>query len=273
MKPISMTNALKTEISKIVQRQLLKKLEEYSPENKSVTLEIPMSIPTKDKITILFTQEAYLKSKELVNIFPGEVGWYGLIRKLDHSKYEVYDILVCKQKVNGVRVITEDADMVEFFDSLTDDQANHMFFQAHSHVSMGTTPSTVDTDNQKNTVQNLNGKGFFLFQIWNKQGDINSFLYDLDENLLYGREDIEIVVETAEGSLKDFSEKAKSMVETITYTQGTWNNGTPYWKGNETNLPAKKEPDIKPLDKNPVDSIQNDYGFYWNDGMGQEGWD
>ena len=68
--------------------------------------------------------------------------------------------------------------------------------QAHSHVNMGTTPSSVDTKQQKAELENKTG--FYLFQIWNKKLDINTFLYDIDNGIEYERDDVELIIEDDE---------------------------------------------------------------------------
>lgn len=221
MKKIKLSEADVQAIIKDVVDTVRKQVEDYEDKVNDTSLTIKYDFVKKadQKIKILFTPQAYLRSLELVKSFASEIGWYGLIRRVSPLVFEVYDILVCKQQVNGARVVTEDQDAIEFFESLTDEQAEFIHFQAHSHVNMATTASTVDLDNQASTIQNMGNQGFFLFQIWNKNLDINSYLYDLDNNILYDRNDVEIIVEDSEyGSSKDFVDYAKSLTSTLTYT-------------------------------------------------------
>ncbi len=239
--------------------KFLQQLNEIEEEDE-VVVNISLKEPTKNKITVLFTPEAYLRCQALVKSFSGEVGWNGLIRKINETTYRVYDIMVYPQVVNGMRTIdpTETNDWYDKYDNVYDD----MMFQAHSHVNMSTAASTTDMQNQMNMVKNMQGTGFRLFQIWNKQGEINSFLYDLDKNLVYDKDDIDVKIETAEfGTIDSFIEDAKNLASDIHITpqnkeSNKIENGYQYtWIDNKHN---EGKPTYDP--------------FYWSDGMGHEGW-
>jgi hypothetical protein len=203
----------KNMLNKFVE-QFKKQIDEYmfSLTDKSFTVKTELGEVAKDKVVILYTQEAYLRMKALVNYFSTEVAWYGLVDKLDDKTYHVYDVKMCKQYVNGAKVDTEDDDAVEFFDSLTDDELNHMHFQAHSHVNMSTGASAVDIQNQNDVVRNMGKKGFYIFQIWNKKDEISTYLYDLDNNTYYDSKDVIVEVEDSMGTLDDFLAEAEEKV-------------------------------------------------------------
>lgn len=231
-----------------------------------VKFEKDMNETPAQKLQIVFTPSAYLKSQELVKIFPGEVGWHGLMRKLSDNAYLVYDILVMPQVVSGARAIdnTQTNDWYDKYEDVMDD----MRFQAHSHVDFATTPSTTDTNNQRNMVRNMASfGGVALFQIWNKKGDINSFFYDIDNGLLYDRKDIEIVIQTdgEYDTLQNFIDYAKKQVGPMTYVK-------PVSNGLAT-APIKHADNIKPLptynmDKSTAEKMKDP--FYWKDETGKE---
>lgn len=218
---------------------------------------IDLSEAAKEKVTVLYTQKAYLRMKALVDFFDTEVGWYGLVDKIDDKLYRVYDVKVCKQYVNGTKVDTEDEDTLEFFNSLTDDEADHMHFQAHSHVKMSTGASGTDLQNQSDVIRNMGKTGFYIFQIWNKSGDINTYLYDLDNNIFYDRKDIEIEIEDAEGTLSDYLDSVFDLVKEKKYY--------PYQYNNSPKKEKKKNGDAK----------ESCYlGGYWDgNGYYYGGWD
>ena len=230
--------------------------------------------PAKDKIVICFTPQAYLRSQLLVKNYVGEVGWHGLIRKVDEKTYLVYDIMVYPQVVSGARTL-DPTETNEWYDKY-DDVLEFMHFQAHSHNTMSTTASTTDINYFTNTVKNMDGHGFKLFQIWNKSGDINSFFYDLDNNLLYDRNDIEIRISDSEfGTMDDFIKESKTMVEDMRPTQ------TAVKQTASVNTAAKQNITpitpagagyhwVNPLETLPETKIKNP--FYWNNGYA-EGWD
>jgi len=197
MKPIKITEELEEKILSDFIQKFQKEWTQFK-ENMNETkfnFSVQMSQKAKEKITVRYSQSAYLKMQALVENFDTEVGWYGFVKRLDENTYYVYDVKVCKQYVTSGKVDTEDEDTLKFFDSLTDEEIEDMHFQAHSHVNMSTTPSGTDLQNQSDVVRNMGNKGFYLFQIWNKRGDINSFLYNLDENLFYDRNDIVTEIE------------------------------------------------------------------------------
>ena len=253
MKPYKMTSEQKKKLLNEIMKEAKEKVDEfeYSSTTTSFSFEKEYSETIKDKILLIYEPYAWLKMKALVSKFSSEIGWYGLVKKLSDAKYYIYDVKICKQKVNGARVIDGSPDN-EFYENLGDD-IDYLHFQAHSHVNMGTQPSGTDTDNQVNTIQNMGGEGFFIFQIWNKQGEINTFLYDLDKNLVYDRNDIEISVGYADETLSDFIEESKKLVSSITYEKKTYE------------VPDKE---LKKTIKLPV-LEESSNGFYWTDAVGR----
>ncbi len=236
----------KLKLSKQDKEKLLaefsKKIDKYEDELKDteISFEKNLSEKAKEKITIYFTPEAYIESQALVKNFDGEVGWHGLIEKIDDNAYIVTGIIVYPQVVNGARTLDPTKTNKWYEDH--EDVLDLLHFQAHSHVNMSTSPSSTDMENQKNIVRNLQGEGFQLFQIWNKSGDINSFLYDLDNNVMYDRNDIQIeIVKEDNSTVSEFIQKAKEMVESMpvtvpkkTVTAVTPKYGSYAWTNNDT---------------------------------------
>lgn len=271
MKPIILSQEAKVTLMNEMVHKFAEALNDYefNINETKFSYEKSFSVKAKDKIIIRFTPQAYLRCLEMVKSYSSEIGWYGLIKKLDNHTYQVYDIIVCNQRVSGGRVITDDEDMIEFYETLTDDQAEYLHFQAHSHVNMSTSPSSVDLENQASTVKNMGGTGFYLFQIWNKSLDINSFLYDLDNNVFYDKNDIEVVVDDDQfGSITEFISSLKDKVSSMTYTSGS---GTSYGYQSKTyeDFIGQKKADKKTEEKEKPEGKT----WYWNDGLGHEGWD
>lgn len=275
MKPIALSQEAKAELMNEMIQKFAVALDDYefNINETKFSYEKNFSVKATDKIVIRFTPQAYLRCLEMVKSYSSEIGWYGLIRKIGNLTYQVYDIIVCNQKVSGGRVITDDEDMIEFYETLTDDQAEHLHFQAHSHVNMSTSPSSVDLENQASTVKNMGGKGFYLFQIWNKNLDINSFMYDLDNNVFYDRNDIEVVIDDDEfGSITGFISSLKDKVASMTYTQNAYGTSyTNYGTAPKTfeDFAGHKKADKKTEEKEKAECKT----WYWNDGFGHEGWD
>ena len=267
MRRYKLTDKIKAELLK----QFYDKISAYEDEltQDKITIDVNMNVPLEEKISVIFSPDAYIRCQMLVKTFTGEVGWNGLAKKLDDKTYYVYDIMVYPQIVSGARTLdpTTTNDWYEKYDEVLDE----MMFQAHSHVNMSTSPSNTDLDNQANIVKNMQGTGFRIFQIWNKQGDINTFLYDLDTNTVYDRKDIVIEIGTEEfGTVNRFIENAKEMVEDmppVTYKP--------------TALPVPKKEEKKEEERKPYSwektypeekEKKEDRSWYWEDGMGGSGY-
>lgn len=273
-------------------------LENYGSEEEldlKVKFEKELTAKPDEKINILFTPLAYLKSAALVKEFKGEVGWQGLMKQLDNRSYLVYDIIVYPQSVSGARTLdpTKTNDWYEKYEDVIED----MRFQAHSHVEMSTTPSTTDVANQRNVVRNTISGGYVLFQIWNKKGDINSFFYDIDNNTLYERDDINIEIQCAGefNTLKAFVEDAKKQVDDLVKPMASYvpKTGSGYsqmvnpkpaapvaaeyqWKSPNYYSPYEESAGGSPYyaydEYLPVEKNKIQDPFYWKDSEGNEGW-
>ena len=235
MKPIVMNENVEKSLMKMFAEKFMKALDDFklNPSDSKLSVSLDVSQEAKDKVTILYTSQAYLRMQALVDYFDTEVGWYGLVQQLNDKLYKVYDVKLCKQYVNGSKVDTEDDDTLEFFNSLTDDEAEHMHFQAHSHVRMSTTASGVDIQNQSDVIRNMGSSGFYIFQIWNKSNDINTYLYDLDNNVFYDSKDVLIEIEDSERTINDWlADVDKLVLETkVTYPYSFTPGKVKYKKG------------------------------------------
>ena len=214
MKPINMTKEAKVKLFEEFTKKFMKELDdfEFNMNDNKMSFSFDVSQQAKEKVTIMYTQQAYLRMMALVDYYDTEVGWYGLVEQLSDKLYLVYDVKLCKQYVNGAKVDTEDEDTLEFFNSLTDDEAEHLHFQAHSHVRMSTSASSIDLRNQADVVKNMGKSGFYIFQIWNKNLDISTYLYDLDNNVFYDKKDIIIEIDDETGSISDFINNSIDLV-------------------------------------------------------------
>ena len=249
MKPIKITKETEEKILTSFFEKFKKEWDNFKSNMNETrfTFTTDLSEVAKEKVTILYSQKAYLRMQALVDFYDTEVGWYGLVERLGEKLFRVYDVKLCRQYVNGAKVDTEDEDTLEFFNSLTNEEAEHLHFQAHSHVKMSTGASGVDLQNQADVVKNIGKTGFYIFQIWNKQNDINTYLYDLDNNLFYDRKDVILEIEDDDATLSDFladstdlvvemkfqyqKKQGKKEVEENKYLGGYWDGNTyPYYE-------------------------------------------
>ena len=66
--------------------------------------------------------------------------------------------------------------------------------QGHSHVNMGVSPSGVDNSHRAEILKQLEADMFYIFMIWNKSLNIHTLVYDLQRNVLFEDDDIEVKI-------------------------------------------------------------------------------
>lgn len=149
------------------------------------------------KATLNFTSTAFQKMSALVAEYSSEVQWHGVVRRIDESTFEVYDILVPPHEVTSATVDSDPIGYNCWQMSLPDDVFNALHFHGHSHVNMTVSPSAVDNQYRKDLVSLLrtpdddqNDDAFYIFLIMNKQHAWSAQIFDLKYNALYDTEDI-----------------------------------------------------------------------------------
>lgn len=242
MKPIFLTNEAKDKIRQEFEKKLLNGMHDGTF---SFTYNCNSS-NEGEKAYIYYTPEAFTKTLALITAYDSEVAWHCLARRLDDgpNMFEIYDVLVYKQHVTGSTVNTDQNEYVEFLGQLSDDEIINMRGQCHSHVNMGTGPSTVDLDHQRKMVEMYGHDGFYIFQIWNKKLETHSYIYDLENNVYYEDKDIIWTVEDSVWeNIEKFKEYSKSLVikNNVTTYPKVYNNNPPYTgSGYKAPEPPKK---------------------------------
>lgn len=191
-------------------QMLLEKFKTYLENQTSGEISFKDTLKNPDKIKVFYTPEAFSKSVQLIMSHTTEIAWHCLVRRKDKD-FEVYDVLCYPQTVGPAHVHVKmgrtfgdgkPKDPTKYYTDwyndvvleMPEEEEANLCGQCHSHVNMSTSPSSVDLAQQKEELQ-LKQSGYYLFQIWNKKLEINSFLYDLDAGILYEGKDIEIIVE------------------------------------------------------------------------------
>lgn len=186
------------------------------------------------KATLYFTELAYLKMLTLVREFDKEVAWHGIAKRHDTEEdaYVISDILVYPQEVTGATVNTDQEKYQMWLMSHEDDVFNNIRMQGHSHVNMGTSPSTVDTSLYERLLDQLDDTMFYIFLIWNKRNEKTIKIYDLAKNVLFETADVTVsLIEDGTG-MEKFLKTAKEMVQDKKYTPTTPTTyGKPYGYG------------------------------------------
>ena len=217
MKVIRLDNQMKQTLIDDYKEKLVeeatKKLAEFTAECDKIVPE-QKSHPASEKLKMYYKPEAYAKIVQLVFSHSQEIGWNMVVKRYKDG-YRVEDVLVYPQKASGAYI---EVDLPRYAlwkadpEKVSDDADANLFGQGHSHVNMSVSPSGRDQDQQKDEVQ-LKGSGFLFFQIWNKRLEINSFFYDIDNNLYYEKDDIELIVEDGNVTSTEFIAESKEMLE------------------------------------------------------------
>ena len=157
-----------------------------------------------EKLKVFYTPDAFSKIVRLVMSHEKEIGWNMVVSKCDGG-YRVTDVLVYPQKASSAYLSIDLGKYGLWKAQIPEEADKNLFGQGHSHVNMAVMPSSTDTKQQLDEIRNK-GEGFYLFQIWNKKMEVNSFLYDIDNGLMYDKEDIELIIEE-DDFIKDSRDK------------------------------------------------------------------
>lgn len=131
---------------------------------------------------IIISKQAYEKMWQYVDQCDVEIGWLGTVERIGFQ-FIIQDIFLPEQDVTAATTeITEDGLRGLANELLTRPDGvelwNKMLFWGHSHVTMGTTASSVD-ENQMDTFRK-NDVPYFIRGIFNKhgRGQFDLFLYE-----------------------------------------------------------------------------------------------
>lgn len=189
------------------------------------------------KATILITATAWEKMFLLLEHFETEVGWHYLARRGDDpekDEYIVYDVLVYPQVVTGTTVNTDQIKYQEWILAQPDEVFEHIRAHGHSHVRMGTSPSSVDIDHQGRILDQVKDGDFYIFMIWNKSLTYTAKIYDLGRNVMFESKDIEVQYLGQGFDYVQFLKEADGAVEKRSYQSsyvGSGYNGSSYCSG------------------------------------------
>jgi len=181
-------------------------------------LDLSFRVPDveESRANLVFEPMAFAKMLSLVNNFDSEVAWHGTATR-DGNTYTITDILVYPQEVSGATVNTDQEEYETWLYELEDEQFNNLRFQGHSHVNMGTSPSSVDLSHQERIVDQLEDDMFYIFAIWNKKMERTIKIFDLASNTLYETKDVDVFIGDSAYDEKAFISDAKDMVKATSY--------------------------------------------------------
>ena len=226
---------IKVEDLEIIKRDLNKLLASKSP------------LGDRPKAEVHFDKESYYKMKYLVEKCPDEIAWECLVDRDedDPNVFYIYGTEVPPQIVTGATVDTDDD---KYFDYLFSEERPENFvqkrrFHGHSHVNMSTSPSGVDAKYREDCIRNI--KDFYIFGIFNKKGDFNFEIFDIENSIIYEDKDIDFYTPEP-----DYSEWAGEQIKEnlVKKTYSTVNNCSAKsnikdtkGKDSKTDIPAKTD--------------------------------
>lgn len=145
-----------------------------------------------EKAEVHITQDALDKMTGLIQECTDEIAWHGTVTR-DAEKPNVFwidDILVFPQTVTGATVDTDETEYIMWLygEEVNEETFKRLRFHGHSHVNMGVTPSATDENHRSNFIQNVND--FYIFGIFNKKDDFNFIIFDVENNVVYEKDDI-----------------------------------------------------------------------------------
>ena len=198
----------------------LAKAREQLESQKSIDgkIKVEVKLPALAKrANIQFTPVAYAKMLSLIQGFATEVAWHGIVSKLGEGLFRISDILVYPQSVTGATVRTDERVYTAWLLKQEDDVFNNLRMQSHSHANMKASPSPQDLTDQGIILDQMgSGCKFYIFMIWNKKLEFFIRVYDLEANLLYETEDVDVSLCEEGTDLEAFFGRAKELVEVNT---------------------------------------------------------
>ena len=209
---------------------------------------------TNQKAWVFFTEIAWRKMEALIKNFDKEVAWHGTASRLNIENkhgYLISDIFVYPQQVTGASVETDQEKYQNWLFDLEDDVFNNLRMQGHSHVNMSTSPSSTDLTHQNAILSRMTDDMFYIFMIWNKRGEKNIKIYDLDKNTLFEPGDITVSV-LGDIDMTDFIADAKKVVENYVYKSNEAKSKNSYGKNSYNGYPYYDDDD---------DDYYGNYGY------------
>lgn len=129
--------------------------------------------------SIIFTWTASTKIDLLVREFKKEVGWHGIVQRVNKDIFVVKDILVHPQMTRATLTDTNYDEYQKWLMSLPSGLISEIRLQGHSHANMPVFSSAIDDQHQKEVVSKFrNQDDFYLFTIHNRRRQRLGILYE-----------------------------------------------------------------------------------------------
>lgn len=218
------------------------------------------------------TAEAWFKLMCLIHL----VGDYEIsgFARVQNGFITDFDIL--KQEVREAHVQSSDDAVMDFIRRIPADQRTEWILDWHSHVNMGTTPSTTDWGNYEEMLSLRLGKQFPIM-IVNKREEATCYQIiskNKHTEISLKRQEIDVNKMTAEGTLQRIYAECKDLVEknctkisysyntVTTYNSGYYNNqGAWGWGKQDTKAEPRHYWDDIEDDDEVIAAVNKGYVF------------
>lgn len=174
-----------------------------------LTFDTNPSIKADEKVKITFSQGADEKMQALIQECSKEIAWKGIVKRQGDKEFFIEDIIMFPQMVTSSTVETDDDTFSNWItERVMNNEIDKIRFHGHSHVNMGVSPSAVDISYQETILSDI--KDFYIFGIFNKKEEWWFNVYDVENNILYEKDDIEYYYhqspakEWAKDSIKEY---------------------------------------------------------------------
>lgn len=174
--------------------------------------------PPENPLNLYISANAFFKARSLVVQFDTEVDWSMTVKPYKDG-YLVEDVLVGPQEVSPAYVHVDLGAWSLWKARLRPEEDEYLFGHGHSHVRMPVDASAIDIDRHIGEITQK-GAGYYLYQIWNKSGDINSYFYDIDHKIYYSPKNIRVDLNFGDQDRMEFIADAKRM--TVTTNESKW---------------------------------------------------
>ena len=170
--------------------------------NINLKTELP-EIAKEDMPKIYILDSAYIKIRALVSQCSKEIAWHGVVEYHEtKNTYLIKDILMYPQIATGTTVTSDDDPYNEWFSKLEDTTFFNVRYQGHSHVNIGTGPSSVDTGFYDQVIASYDEKTpnpYYIFHVTNKNDVHNLILFDFKRNIIFENKDLDLVITSKNG--------------------------------------------------------------------------
>lgn len=210
-----------------------------------LTFDTNPSIKADEKVKIAFSQTAEEKMQALIQECSKEIAWKGIVERQGDKEFFIQDIIMFPQKVSSSTVETDDDTFSNWItERVMNNEIDKIRFHGHSHVNMGVSPSTVDTSYQETILSDI--KDFYIFGIFNKKEEWWLNVYDVENNILYEKDDIEYLYHQSPAKewAKDSIEKYVKE-QTYSYYGGYYGRNSKWSSTTDKKKDKKKEFDLR----------------------------